>query len=400
VNLEIKERIDQVQRGEVPKGYKSEFPYIIPNDWHVTRLGTITTRTSRRNKNDADIPACSINNQVGFVSQSEQFDGGSYVDLDKTAYKVVLEGEFAYNPARINVGSIGRLNHVPEAIVSSLYVCFKLNGKHDGVYFENWFDSYDFYKEVVRNLEGSVREYLFYENFSNIKMPLPPVVEEKKIAEILAQCNNVIRLKKQLIDEKLRQKKWMMKKIFNNKKSVNRLGSFVEVVMGQSPASTSYNDTQEGLPLIQGNADITKRVSTPKQYTSAPTKICNPGDLLLSVRAPVGCVSKSTMKACIGRGVCALRPQKHIEYVYQFLQYFEDKWNGISQGSTFDAICGDDIKKLEIPSYSDDIVQRIELLLSCSDHEIDLLEQELALWKTKQKSLMQLLLTGLVRVKI
>ena len=174
---ELKLRIDTVRRGEVPEGYKKVIPYIIPQDWRVKKLGAITKRTSRPNKDGIDRPAYSINNRKGFVPQSEQFEDGSYQDLDKTAYKIVRRGEFAYNPARVNVGSMGRLRDEDEVIVSSLYVCVDVDDSIDGEYFDAWTKTRDFFEETVRNTEGSVREYLFYENFANMRMPIPPLAE-------------------------------------------------------------------------------------------------------------------------------------------------------------------------------------------------------------------------------
>ena len=146
---EIKERIEAVRHGEVPEGYCREYPYVIPNDWEVVKLENITKRTSRPNKDGEDRPAYSINNRKGFVPQNEQFEEGSYEDLDKSTYKIVKKGEFAYNPARVNVGSIGRLRDAEEVAVSSLYVCVSVDDKVDGEYFDAWTKSQDFYKELM-----------------------------------------------------------------------------------------------------------------------------------------------------------------------------------------------------------------------------------------------------------
>ena len=167
--------------------------------------------------------------------------------------------------------------------------------------------------------------------------------------------------------------------------------------MGQSPSSTSYNEQMEGMPLIQGNGDIEGRNTHPRMYTTQPTKICKKGDILISVRAPVGSVSRSSMNACIGRGMCAVDAGIYQNYVYQYLIYFEDKWGKVSQGSTFESISGDEIRKLK--TLIPDNMQHIEKILSTADREIDLLRQDIEQEKQKKKALMQLLLTGIVRVK-
>lgn len=213
----IKKRIEAVRRGEVPEGYCKVHPYVIPYDWNVVKLGNVTKQTSRSNKDGQGRPAYSINNRKGFVPQSEQFEEGSYEDLDKTAYKIVRKGEFAYNPARVNVGSIGRLRDAEEVAVSSLYVCVRVDDKVDGEFFNAWTKSRDFYKETVRNTEGSVREYLFYENFANMRIPIPTVAEQQKIAEILETCDRMIERKQSKIDELKKLKQVCLLEMFPQK---------------------------------------------------------------------------------------------------------------------------------------------------------------------------------------
>jgi len=427
MDTEIKERIEKLRVGEVPVGYKAELPYVVPSDWSVTRLGDVTIRTSRRNDNDADIPVFSINNQIGFVPQSEQFDGGSYIDMDKTAYKVVLEGEFAYNPARINVGSIGRLKHTDKAIVSSLYVCFKLKGKHDGTYFRNWFDSYSFYKEVIRNLEGSVREYLFYENFSKIRMPLPTIAEQEKIAEILTHCDRLIELKKQLVVEKRRQKKWLMQNLLDPDSDM-RLPGFEgskrnrcklkllcsEIIDGDW--IESKDQSESGIRLIQtGNIGIgvfADKGERAKYISEDTFKRLNcaeviAGDVLISrLPDPIG-------RACIipkleGRAItavdCSILRFKNFREANYFIQYacsepYFKEITVLSGGSTRIRISRKELENIVIPMPDSDSEQiAITNFFSIAGHEINLLEKEIAQWQAKKKALMQLLLTGLVRV--
>ena len=137
--------------------------------------------------------------------------------------------------------------------------------------------------------------------------------------------------------------------------------------MGQSPDSSSYNEERLGLPLIQGNADIVDGFSSPKRYTSRPTKTCDMGDILLTVRAPVGAVAIATAKSCIGRGVCSIKAEK---YIYYFLQSKEQYWKKMAQGSTFTCISSDDITKL-ICNYPSNLGRKkTELLFNALDERI------------------------------
>ena len=222
--------------------------------------------------------------------------------------------------------------------------------------------------------------------------------EQKKIAEILTAQDKVIELKEKRLAEKQRQKKYLAKQMFSGMKCVVPLSELALITMGQSPSSETYNTSFNGVPLIQGNADISNRKTFPRMYTTSPTKICSPGDILISVRAPVGTVARSTISACIGRGICSIRPKRMSDYIYEYLLYYEDKWGRVSQGSTFESISGDDIGKLSIPQHHES--DQVAKMLTFAGKEIDLLSQDIEQEKRKKKALMQLLLTGIVRVNV
>ena len=184
-------------------------------EWKVKKFGDITVKTGIKNKNSEDYEVYSISNKYGFIPQGEQFENSRLSELDKTLYQIVSKGEFAYNPARINVGSIGLLEEDKTVIVSSLYVCFKLL---DGMYyrfFKTYFDTSKFNKDVMRNTEGSVREYLFYENFSRIKVQVPDLDEQEKIASFFSLIDKKIELQTEKVEELKKYKKGIMQKIFS-----------------------------------------------------------------------------------------------------------------------------------------------------------------------------------------
>lgn len=140
--------------------------------------------------------------------------------------------------------------------------------------------------------------------------------------------------------------------------------------MGQSPDSSSYNNNCIGLPLVQGNADMCERIATPQRYTSQPTKTCEAGSIILSVRAPVGTVGKTFQKICLGRGVCGIT-SKNIEFMYQYLLNNENSWRHIEQGGTFTAINSDDIKSFPIILPSLPEQKKIADFLSLIDQRIE-----------------------------
>lgn len=415
----IKNRIDAVRRGEVPEGYKKAYPYVIPDDWHVVKLGTIAARTSRPNRDGKERPAYSINNKKGFVPQNEQFEEGSYQDLDKTAYKIVKKGEFAYNPARVNVGSIGRLRDESEVVVSSLYVCVSVNSAVDGEYFDAWTKTDDFYKETVRNTEGSVREYLFYENFANMRMPIPPLAEQQKIAEILAICDRVIELKQKLLEEKRRQKQWLMQKLLDPSSGVRLpgfersewietpLSDLCEFVGGGTPDTSNDEYWNGTIPWIS-SADLQEgnircinvtRYITEDAVNNSATKICPENSILIVSRVGVGKIAIAPTALCTSQDFINLVDVKgNLYFVTLQLQREIQRILSMSQGTSIKGIASKEIKAMVIELPPRDEQDTIANVLDCSDREITLVETEIEAWQQKKKALMQLLLTGLVRV--
>ena len=240
--------------------------------------------------------------------------------------------------------------------------------------------------------------------------------EEDRIAQILSTWDNAISVTEKLLTNSQLQKKALMQQLLTGKKRLLNenggrfigewctctLSEVAHIIMGSSPKSEAYNDNGLGLPLIQGNADIKCRVSCPRVYTSDITKECSPGDILLSVRAPVGTVALSQHKACIGRGISAIKSKRKMSqsFLYQWFLWFEPKWCYLSQGSTFESINSDDIKtlKLSVPNFEEQ--QKIATVLSAADDEIATLEKKLACLRDEKKALMQQLLTGKRRVKV
>jgi type I restriction enzyme S subunit len=233
---------------------------------------------------------------------------------------------------------------------------------------------------------------------------IPEIPEQKRIASFFTEIDKKIselKQKKNLLEQ---YKKGVIQKIFSQefrfkdekgnaypKWEKKKLEEVVKIIMGQSPRSKSYNSEGKGIPLIQGKADIQNRLSNPRNWTTEKTKECLKGDLILTVRAPVGNVAKSIHNACIGRGVCAIRNNSNIniEYIYQFLLDYETKWIKIEQGSTFTAVSGIEIKKLgiKIPSLTEQT--KIANFLSALDNKINHTQTQIEKTENWKKGLLQ-----------
>ena len=158
----------------------------------LVSIGNCILQTSDRNKALETDMVLSVSNKHGFINQDEQFEDREVASADKSNYKIVQKGDFAYNPARINVGSIARLNDWECGIVSPMYVCFRTQGVLSPAYFEHFFETSVFKYEMHKRLEGSVRLCLTYESLCNIKLNLPPLKVQIEFADELMSMDSKI----------------------------------------------------------------------------------------------------------------------------------------------------------------------------------------------------------------
>lgn len=184
------------------------------HNWEVMNLSDITVNFNRRNKDSILYPMYSVTNVSGFSPQNEVFDGKEIKDEDISIYKIIHKGEFAYNPARINVGSIGRYDGEEPCMISSLYICFRPIDNINSDWLLHYLKSDKMIYKYGLYGEGGVRIYLFYPNFSRIKVLVPPFAVQKRIASIITTFNKKIRYEELLIKGYQAQKKYLQSKMF------------------------------------------------------------------------------------------------------------------------------------------------------------------------------------------
>jgi type I restriction enzyme S subunit len=152
-----------------------------------------------------------------------------------------------------------------------------------------------------------------------------------------------------------------------------QLGKVCEIMLGQSPSSETYNQERVGLPFFQGKSEFGSKYAQAKTWCSEPLKTANKEDILVSVRAPVGEANLAPEDCCIGRGLAALRAdQENLlqEFLWHQIQFKKDYLQGISQGSTFDAISGKDLCELEVEIPPIPEQKKIAEILSGIDRQI------------------------------
>lgn len=175
---------------------------------------------------------------------------------------------------------------------------------------------------------------------------------------------------------------------------VAKLGEVTQIIMGQSPPSDSYFEFVNGVPFFQGNAEFGAKFPKILKWCNSPRKLAETGDILVSVRAPVGDVNIAPIECCIGRGLAALRGTRiHNDYLYFVMNYFKDTLVKIGQGSTFEAINKRDIFELKIPFPTILEQNKIAEILISVDEAINRKQEIIEKTNILKKGLMQELLT-------
>ncbi|KXT76848.1 Type I restriction-modification system, specificity subunit S [Streptococcus sp. DD12] len=240
-------------------------------------------------------------------------------------------------------------------------------------------------------------------DFSNIKTMVPTLPEQERIGAFFQTLDATIASHQRKLEHLKMRKKGLLQKMFpKNGESFpeirfpeftdaweqRRLGEVAEIIMGQSPNSENYTDNPADYILVQGNADMKNGRVFPRVWTTQVTKQGRIGDLILSVRAPVGDIGKTDYNVVLGRGVAAIRGN---EFLFQTLLKMKQfgYWNKLSTGSTFESINSNDIKLAEIPLPSLPEQERIGAFFQTLDATIASHQRKLEHLKTLKKGLLQ-----------
>ncbi|MCL2247238.1 MAG: restriction endonuclease subunit S [Lentimicrobiaceae bacterium] len=371
---------------EIKKGYKQTEIGIIPSDWEVKRLGD----------------ALSI--KYG-KSQAEISDVNGNFPILGTGGIVGFTNQFLYDKSSIIIGRKGSIDK-PQYIdnpfwtIDTAFYTVVKNG-YDVKFLYYKFCCVDWYSYN----EASGVPSLNAPTIEKIPFAIPlTLAEQTAIATALSDMDKYISSLERLIAKKKAIKQGTMQNLLTGKIRLKGFeGEWVEkklgkeqITMGQSPSSDGYNNERQGMPLIQGNADIENRKTIIRFYTKQITKQANQGDIILTVRAPVGNVAKAKFNCCLGRGVCAIKGN---DFLFHLLISIEPNWSNLSTGSTFDSINNTELSNLKLFLPTDLAEQTaIATILSDMDTEIEALQTKLQKAKLVKQGAMQELLTGKIRL--
>ncbi len=179
------------------------------------KLKSLIFEVNQRNKLQLALDVLTVSNKRGFIKQSEQFEERNVASEDTSNYKIVCVDQYAYNPARINVGSIARLENYEKGIISPMYTCFELNEeKLNPVYFDLFLKSKSFKAQLNKKLEGSVRQCLIFSGMLSMDIPLPSIQIQSDIAKRISLLDSKIKIENDYLIRLKQQKQYLLDNMF------------------------------------------------------------------------------------------------------------------------------------------------------------------------------------------
>mgnify|MGYP000354424726 CR=1 FL=1 len=300
------------------------------------------------------------------------------------------------------------------AIVNGKYLNAFMHTRYIQKYFEN-------------NASGSGQRYtLSNDTIGNIPVLLPSIEEQHIIGNVLADIDRKIELNKQINDNLEAMAKqlydyWFVQFDFPNKEgkpykssggamvwndklkreipqgwSNGVLSDVANITMGQSPDGSSYNEDGEGIIFYQGSTDFGLRFPDIRQYTTSPSRYANKGDILMSVRAPVGALNIANNDCCIGRGLSALSSKiGSMTHLYYLMNDFRLKFEGMnSAGTTFGSITKDELFSLPVIIPTKSVISEFEQVCEPIFDKQMIIGEEINALTKQRDELLPLLMNG------
>ena len=419
---EIKERLEAVRQGEVPDGYRRAKLGIAPMEWMDCTLGDILTQRKTLMCVSEDAPLLSFTIEEGVIDpKNKKSNKRDFLIKDMATKKFALTevGDIIYNPANLKFGAIHR-NNLKRGVVSPIYGIFygAPNSKFMG-YFLHDQRFIDYAKTYT---EGSVEKLktLSADAFLKLKVTLPSLPEQKRITEILERCDRIIELKQALLKEKHHQKQWLMMKLLDPNSGVRVsgftesewrsccLGDVTDIYSGGTPDTETaefWNGnvlwcTPSEITCSGKYIDRTETTISELGLQKSSAVLMPAGSVLMCSRATIGprVIAKVPIATNQGFKNFICKQTLDNEFLYYALETILPDLLKKAAGNTFKEVSKADVAKstIEIPVLEEQ--QAIASRLIAADKEIELVAQELEAWQQKKKAMMQLLLTGLVRV--
>jgi type I restriction enzyme, S subunit len=416
---ELLMRAKNIQNEYIPKGYKKTKLGLVPQDWDEIEFYKIFEEVKETTNNTEKYPLYSLTIENGVTPKTERYERSFLITKEGDNYKVVHKDEFVYNPMNLRFGALARLKEDKAVCVSGYYNVFKIINGYSPDFIEPYLKS-----ERMLHLYNSIatgslieKQRVHFSQFMELKLPIPPKDESNRIGEIFSTWDKAIELKEKLIEQKKELKKGLMQKLLNgearpfgsnSKVTKVRLRGLIKEIKlrNKNNKITRILSVTNSKGFIEQSEQFDRQVASKDlsnykvvkygQFAYNPSRV-NVGSIDLLTKFEEGVLSPMYVV------FTTVKEKLLPEYLYQFLKSkeFFNQIKSLLQGSvrqnlSFDAL---ELIKLYVPN---DLNEQKEIvkILSTADTEIVLLEQELEALKQQKKGLMQLLLTGKVRVKV
>ena len=424
----IKKRIEAVRRGEVPEGYRLENGYLISDDWKTTPLNSRFTRSTRKNSTGCE-NVLTISAQMGLVNQREFYDK-DIASEDKSGYFLMKNGEFAYNKSYSTgypYGAIKQLTKYDEGIVSPLYICFAPKAGTNTAFYTQYFEGGQYNREIYRVAQEGARNHgllnVAVDDFFTGTLVEPSAGEQQKISEILEACDRMIELKQSKIDELKKLKQVCLLEIFPQKGQTipkrrfpgfsapweqRKVSDLAEKTYGGGTPTTSNEAYWNGdIPWIQSSDVVDGKLLgvEPRKWitqdglNNSAAQLIPGNSIAIITRVGVGKLAFMPYSYATSQDFLSLSKlnAEPLFTVYACYKKLQSELNAV-QGTSIKGITKDELlaKNIMVPRYAEQ--QQIGAFFKQLDHLITLHQRELAEVGKYKKALMQLLLTGLVRV--
>lgn len=351
--------------------------------WPEVKLGCIcdiisggTPKTSIAEYWNGNIPWLSVKDFNGdnkYVYDSEKKI--TQQGLENSTTNLLQEGDIIIS-ARGTVGELAMISF-DMAFNQS---CYGLRARKNIVY--NEFLYYllkNNLKKIKNNTHGSVFDTITRDTFNEINIILPLLATQKQIAAVLSALDDKIELNNKINNNLEQQAQALFKSWFVDFEpfggkmpddwKVGKLGEITEITMGQSPNGSSYNEEKNGCIFFQGRAEFGTRFPKVRLYTTEPKRMAKKGDVLVSVRAPVGDFNVAIDNCCIGRGLCAIRSKQNCQsFILYTIWASQDKLNIFNgEGTVFGSVNKDSLYNMPVVIPTNKIMQKFEYTCSALD---------------------------------
>ena len=417
---EIKRRTEQILQGEVPKGYKKTTSGIAPADWKQYAFGGLYTERKEPGSEELPLLMVSIHSGVsdGEVDEAELPKKVKRIE-DKSQYKKAVSGDLVFNMMRAWQGAIGTVRTT--GMVSPAYIVAQPNDKVYPPFMDYYVRTPQMINQIDRQSYGvtDFRKRLYWASFAPIGCTLPPIAEQRKIAAILTTQDKVIALKEKRLAEKQRQKKYLMQQLLTGKK---RLPGFsgewknkklCEVLSEREEKNVEQNLRICSVAVQKGVVDQVEHLG--RSYAAndiSNYSVAHYGDIIYT-KSPTGDFLYGIVKQNLLQETVAVSPLYGVFTPVTFgLGYFLHTYFQsaicarnylfpiVQKGAKNTINITNDTfisSKLYLPLDTEEQKTIADIFIAV-DREIDLLRQDIEEEKQKKKALMQLLLTGIVRV--